>query len=311
MEETVPAALAGERVDRVVSMVTGLPRAQVAALVEAGAVRVGGRPVRSRSRRVAEGDLVEVDVPESVPPAAPAADTRGAAPVIHADEDVIVVDKPPGLVVHPGAGRGEATLVQGLLVDYPELAQLPPRGAGEADRPGVVHRLDAGTSGLLVVARSPRAYHSLVAQLQARSVDRHYRALVLGTVEAAGGVVDAPIGRSEGDPTRMAVRTGGRSARTRYQVLARHPEPVPTTELTCRLETGRTHQIRVHLAAIGHPVVGDARYGGSRPVLALERPFLHAFHLAFDHPGTGQRMTFDSPLASDLAAFLTTLSGCG
>ncbi len=311
MEETVPAALAGERVDRVVSMVTGLPRAQVAALVEAGAVRLGGRPVRSRSRRVAEGDLLEVDVPEVVPSTAPAADIRGAAPVIHADDDVIVVDKPPGLVVHPGAGRDGATLVQGLLVDYPELAQLPAAGAGEADRPGVVHRLDAGTSGLLVVARSPRAYHSLVAQLQARSVDRHYRALVLGTVEAAGGVVDAPIGRSEGDPTRMAVSTGGRSARTRYQVLARHHQPVPTTEVTCRLETGRTHQIRVHLAAIGHPVVGDARYGGSRPVLALDRPFLHAFHLAFDHPGTGQRVAFESPLASDLAAFLATLDASG
>ena len=303
MQETIPAALAGERVDRVVAMVTGLPRAEVAALVRAGAVRLGGRPVRSRSRRVTEGDVVEVDVPEPSSAVALAGDPRGVAPIVHADAEVIVVDKPAGIVVHPGAGHSEATLVQGLLLDYPELALLPAAGAGEADRPGVVHRLDAGTSGLLVVARTPRAYHSLVAQLQARSVDRRYRALVLGTVEANGGVVDAPIGRSVGDPTRMAVNTSGRPARTRYEVLARYRDPVPATELACRLETGRTHQIRVHLAAIGHPVVGDARYGGSRPALPLDRPFLHAAHLAFDHPGSGERMTFASPLPPDLEAF--------
>ncbi|MBW3556644.1 MAG: RluA family pseudouridine synthase [Actinobacteria bacterium] len=303
MQETIPAALAGERVDRVVAMVTGLPRSEVAALVEAGAVRLGGRPVRSRSRRVCEGDLVEVDVPEVGAPVALVADPAARAPVVHADDDVIVVDKPAGVVVHPGAGRSAGTLVQRLLVDYPELSRLPPAGAGEADRPGVVHRLDAGTSGLLVVARSPRAYHSLVAQLQGRSVERRYRALVLGAVESAGGVVDAPIGRSEADPTRMAVVTAGRPARTRYEVLSRHREPVPTTELACRLETGRTHQIRVHLAAIGHPVVGDARYGGSRPSLSLERPFLHAVRLAFDHPGTGERLVFDSPLPPDLESF--------
>ncbi|MBW3614586.1 MAG: RluA family pseudouridine synthase [Actinobacteria bacterium] len=307
MQETIPAALAGERVDRVVAMVTGLPRSEVAALVEAGAVRLRGRPVRSRSRRVAEGDVVEVDVPEPAAPPVLVADRAGSAPVVHADDDVIVVDKPAGVVVHPGAGRGEATLVQRLLVDYPELAGLPAAGAGEADRPGVVHRLDAGTSGLLVVARSPRAYHSLVAQLAARSVERRYRALVLGHVEAAGGVVDAPIGRSEGDPTRMAVNTAGRPARTRYEVLGRYHHPVPTTELACRLETGRTHQIRVHLAAIGHPVVGDARYGGSRPVLSLERPFLHATRLAFDHPSTGERLVFDSPLPPDLESFRSAL----
>ena len=302
MQETIPAALAGERVDRVVAMVTGLSRAEVAALVEAGAVRLRGRPVRSRSRRVAEGDVVEVDVPEPTAAAPLVADPGGVAPVVHADADVIVVDKPAGLVVHPGAGRAEGTLVQGLLVDFPELAGLPAAGAGEADRPGIVHRLDAGTSGLLVVARTPRAYHSLVGQLQARSVERRYRALVLGTVEAAGGVVDAPIGRSEGDPTRMAVNTTGRPARTRYEVVTPYRDPVPTTELSCRLETGRTHQIRVHLAAIGHPVVGDPRYGGSRAVLPLYRPFLHATRLAFDHPASGERMAFDSPLPPELEA---------
>jgi 23S rRNA pseudouridine1911/1915/1917 synthase len=192
------------------------------------------------------------------------------------------------------------TMVQGLLARYPELARLPDEGAGEADRPGIVHRLDAGTSGLLVVARTPEAYHALVAQLAARTVERHYRALVLGIVEANAGEVDAPIGRSDRDPTQMAVATGGREARTRYEVRARYHEPIDTTELACKLETGRTHQIRVHLAAIGHPVVGDTRYGGERPAIPVGRPFLHAERLSFVHPRTGEVLTFTSPLPADL-----------
>ena len=300
MREVVPASLAGERVDRVVAMLTELPRAEIAGLIEHGAVRIAGKPVAARSRKVREGDVLEVDVPDRPAAVRLEGEPGVAVPVVFEDASVIVVDKPSALVVHPGAGHDRATMVQGLLARYPELNELPPQGAGEADRPGIVHRLDAGTSGLLVVARTAEAYHSLVAQLSAREVQRHYRALVLGSVEANAGEIDAPIGRSGGDPTKMAVANAGREARTRYEVLARYREPVPTTELACKLETGRTHQIRVHLAAIGHPVVGDGRYGGERPAIPVGRPFLHAERLAFVHPSTGEVVTFESPLPADL-----------
>jgi 23S rRNA pseudouridine1911/1915/1917 synthase len=301
VNEIVPAALAGERVDRVVAMLTDLTRAEVTALIADGGVRIAGRTVARGSRKVREGERLDVDVPERREPAALAPDPSVEVTVVHADAAVLVVDKPAGLVVHPGAGHTTGTLVQGLLARHPELADLPAAGAGGADRPGIVHRLDAGTSGLLVVARTVAAYHSLVEQLSARDVTRQYRALVLGTVEANAGEIDAPIGRADGDPTRMAVATAGREARTRYEVVERSREPVPVTELTCHLETGRTHQIRVHLAAIGHPVVGDARYGGARPALRLDRPFLHAERLAFRHPTTGELVTFESALPADLA----------
>lgn len=296
----MPSALAGERIDRVVAMLTELPRGEISALIERGAVRIGGTAVAARSRKVREGDVIEVDVPERPAEELLEGDPSVDVPVVFADESVIVVDKPPALVVHPGAGHDTGTMVQGLLARFPEINRLPAAGAGEADRPGIVHRLDAGTSGLLVVARTPVAYHSLVAQLSAREVQRHYRALVLGHVEANAGEIDAPIGRSGGDPTKMAVANAGREARTRYEVMARHREPVPTTELACKLETGRTHQIRVHLAAIGHPVVGDGRYGGERPAIPVGRPFLHAERLAFVHPASGEVVTFTSALPADL-----------
>jgi 23S rRNA pseudouridine1911/1915/1917 synthase len=295
VKETVPAALAGERVDRVVAMLTGLPRAEVAGLVTAGAVRVGGRPVGARSRRLVEGDELEIDVPEHGTTAL-VPDAAVDVPVVHADAHVVIVDKPAGLVVHPGAGNQTGTLVHGLLARFPQLAA----GPGDLHRPGIVHRLDKGTSGLLAVALTQVAYDSLVAQLQARTVDRRYTALVWGHVEADAGMVDAPVGRSGRDPTRMSVSRRGRDARTRYRVEARYDRPVPMSLLECRLETGRTHQIRVHLAAIGHPVVGDSRYGGKRPDLPAARPFLHAGRLAIDHPGTGERLDLRSPLPADL-----------
>jgi 23S rRNA pseudouridine1911/1915/1917 synthase len=300
----VPAVLAGERIDRVVALLTSLPRSEVAALVAGGQVRVDGRPVTSKSRRVAEGEEVSVEVPEAGPVGV-VADPSVEVPVLHADDDVVVVDKPPGLVVHPGAGNVDGTLVQGLLARFPDLATV----GDDLSRPGVVHRLDAGTSGLLVVARSDAAYRSLVAQLQARSVERLYLALVKGHVEAPVGVVDAPIGRSSRDPTLMAVVAEGREARTRYEVEQRFDAPAPCTLVVCRLETGRTHQIRVHMAAIGHPVVGDPRYGaGRRDGLRTPRLFLHAYRLAFDHPATGERVSWTSPLPPDLEAVRAGLS---
>jgi 23S rRNA pseudouridine1911/1915/1917 synthase len=299
----ISSALAGERLDRVVAMLTGVSRSEAAALVAAGAVVVDGDVVTTRSQRVSEGSHVEVDLPEAQDQPLVVADPSVAAPVVFEDPYLLVVDKPAGLVVHPGAGKREGTLVQGLLARYPELAAV-----GETDRPGVVHRLDRGTSGLLLVARSPRAYEALVAMLAAREVERRYRALVWGNVEAASGAVEAPIGRSRRDRTRMAVTVSGRPALTRYRVQARFTRPVTVTELACGLATGRTHQIRVHLASIGHPVVGDARYGGARRGLDVGRPFLHAEHLALDHPVTGRPLSFESPLPDDLSSVLATLS---
>jgi 23S rRNA pseudouridine1911/1915/1917 synthase len=298
--------LEGERVDRVVAMITGLARAEAAGLVDAAAVVRNGRTVVSRSQRVAAGDTLAIDVPDLVAPMGAVADDGVEVAVVHADPQVIVVDKPAGMVVHPGSGNAGGTLVNGLLARFPDLAG---HAWPDPTRPGIVHRLDKGTSGLLVVARALDAYHSLVGQLADRTVERRYATLVWGQVEAPAGVIDAPLGRSLHDPLRMAVRADGRRAVTRYEVRARYDDPTPTTLLACRLETGRTHQIRVHLAAIGHPVVGDARYRGDRKgvITAAGRPFLHAEALAFDHPGNGQRCSFDVALPADLLGVLSGL----
>ncbi len=306
---TVPASLDGVRVDRAVALLADLTRSAVDGLVTAERVRVDGRTVGSRSTPLREGQALEVDLPEDVGADRPGPDPSVAVPVVHVDDEVIVVDKPAGLVVHPGAGHRTGTLVNGLLARFPELAALAEGPGADPDRPGIVHRLDRGTSGLLVVARTPEAREGLVAQLAGRRVQRTYRALVFGAVEGEAGVVDAPIGRSATTPTRMAVSRTGRQARTRYQVDGRFSRPVATTLLRVELETGRTHQIRVHLAAIGHPVVGDDVYarGRSLPGAVVERPFLHAAGLAFDHPATGDRVSFTSPLPADLADQLEVL----
>ena len=291
----VPASLDGERVDRAVCTLFGVARSQAASMVAAGAVRVGGRAVSARSRRVAEGELLEVDLPALAGEAALVGDPEVPVAVVHADDDLVVVDKPPGLVVHPGAGRPRGTLVHGLLARFPDIA-----AAGDPARPGIVQRLDVGTSGLLVVARTPAAYEALVAQLGARTMERRYLALVWGRFETAAGAVDAPVGRAAGNRTSMAVSARGRPARTRYRVVEQYREPADIAVVECELETGRTHQVRVHMAAIGHPVVGDARYGGARPQATARRPLLHASRLGFDHPRTGQRARFSSPPPADL-----------
>jgi 23S rRNA pseudouridine1911/1915/1917 synthase len=301
--ETVPAALDGQRIDRVVAMVTGLSRTEATALVAAGAVAVDGHVVARGKDRLQEGQVLKLDVPDQGPAPLPEADASVVVPIVHADDDVIVIDKPAELVVHPGAGNPDGTLVNGLLALFPEIA-----GVGQPDRPGIVHRLDRGTSGLLAIARSERAYESLVAQLQARTVERRYRTLAWGHPESMHGLIDAPLGRSPRHPTRMAVIADGKEARTRYEVERLFDEPTATTEMICRLETGRTHQIRVHLAAIGHPVVGDDRYHGIRQSLACPRPFLHAEHLGFTHPVTGELVAFDSPLPADLVEVLSRVS---
>jgi 23S rRNA pseudouridine1911/1915/1917 synthase len=303
MADEIPAALGGERLDRLVSMLHDVSRARASDLVASGAVLVDGAVVTDRSLRVPAGALVAVSGAASVAPELPAGEAGIELEVVHADDDVIVIDKPAGLVVHPGAGNPGGTVVNSLLQRFPEIADV-----GDPDRPGVVHRLDKGTSGLLAVARSAAGYEGLVAQLSARTVARAYDALAWGVPESSQGMVDAPIGRSRRDPTRMTVAADGREARTRYEVVATFDAPEPAVRLTCRLETGRTHQIRVHLSAIGHPVVGDHRYGGAKGVVALDRPFLHATHLGFTHPVTGEHLAFDSPLPPDLVAVLATFS---
>ncbi|HEY1737961.1 MAG TPA: RluA family pseudouridine synthase [Acidimicrobiia bacterium] len=295
----VPAALGGERVDRAVALHTGWSRSEVQALVDRELVTVDGRVV-AKSRRLEAGESVailgapEVGVRELLAEDVP-------LEVVYDDDDVVVIAKPAGLVVHPGAGNDHGTLVHGLLARYPDIA-----GVGADERPGIVHRLDRDTSGLLVCARTEQAYDSLVAQLAERSVERRYDALCWGVPEPRAGVIDAPIGRSQTRRTRMAVSIDGRDARTRYDVCATWARP-GVARLTCTLETGRTHQIRVHLAAIGHPVVGDATYRGARQSLPMDRPFLHAAHLAFIHPVSHEHLSFDMPLPDDLNAVLAGL----
>ncbi len=305
----VPASLEGVRGDRAVALLADVSRSAVDGLVAGGRVRVDGKVVSSRSVHLREGQTLEVDrVEEEVLPG-PVGDPTVEVAVVYEDANVIVFDKPAGLVVHPGAGHRTGTLVHGLVARYPDLSGLPGEVGSEPDRPGIVHRLDRGTSGLMVVARTPVAYHSLVGQLSARQVSRTYRALVLGHVEGDSGLVDAPIGRSVSSPTRMAISRKGKEARTRYQVEQRFEEPAPTTLVRASLETGRTHQIRVHLSAIGHPVVGDEPYsqGRSLPGATVTRPFLHAYALAFDHPTSGERMSWTSELPGDLATQLAAL----
>ncbi len=304
--ESVPAAfpvtdsLAGERLDRAVALLTGWSRAEVQALVRAGAVLVDGSTA-AKSHRLAAGETVTVTAaPEPQRPPGP---EPLEFEVRHEDRWLLVVDKPAGLVVHPGAGNEGGTLVNGLLARYPELAE-----AGDPMRPGIVHRLDKGTSGLLVVAGAPEAHERLVGLMAQRRVERRYRALVWGRPEPPAGAVEAPVGRSTRRRTRMAVTPRGREARTVYEVVEAFAE-VPVALLDVGLDTGRTHQIRVHLAAIGHPVVGDAAYGRDRRSLRLDRPFLHAHRISFEHPFTGGAVAVEEPLPEELESVLVGLRG--
>lgn len=305
---TVPATLDSVRVDRVVSMLTGISRAHASELIERGEVSIDGTVTTSRSRLLRSGSNLVVVVPplpnEQVSP-----DPDVPYAVVYEDEEMAVIDKPAGVVVHPGAGHESGTLVAGLLARYPEIAELVDQGVCEASRPGIVHRIDRGTSGLLLVARSARAVMSFREQLSSHSAGRSYLALSFGHFEEPSGVIDAPIGRSAATPTKMAVVSSGRSARTHYQVLARgEVAKRRVTLVRCTLETGRTHQIRVHLSAIGHPVFGDDRYGSGRtPAGVLEpgRLFLHASYLRARHPGDDAQREWRSPLPLALRTALS------
>jgi len=293
-------------------MLIGLSRRSAAEVVASGAVTVDGRPVRSRSTTLHEGQRLEAAVAQ-VPADRPRADPSVGFTVVYADDDIVVVDKPAGLVVHHGAGHGGGTLVDGLLARFADLGVLAESGVGDPRRPGIVHRLDKGTSGLMVVARSPAAFEVLSAQLRHHQAERRYLALVAGVVASDRGQVDAPIDRSWRQPDRMTVSATGRPARTDYLVRTRYASPVPSTLLEATLETGRTHQVRVHMSAIGHPVVGDQRYGGARALprqlvdrLGNDRLFLHAWRLTLKHPD-GRVLAWESSLPADLEDTLSLL----
>jgi len=300
MIEVVPAALDGQRLDRIVALIGDLSRSDAAATIKAGGVQVDGEPAFTGKVRLVEGQTVSVDPSAFPTPDLPSAEPDVDFGVIYEDESIIVVDKPAGLVVHPGAGNLEGTLVSGLLARFPDVAGV----GGDPVRPGIVHRLDAGSSGLLVVARTNESAQALISQFADHSATRRYDALVWGVPEAPHGIIDAPVGRSKSDPLKMAVVENGRRARTDYRVVGSYSSPAVVSRLECRLETGRTHQIRVHLSSINHPLVGDPIYGQRRPHLGLKRPFLHAVELAFEHPVTAERVNFASPLAPDLQAWL-------
>jgi 23S rRNA pseudouridine1911/1915/1917 synthase len=292
---------AGRRLDALLAeLEPRLSRAQARRLIESGDVTVSGRSARP-SQRLRPGECIEGRVPE------PRAARLVAEPiplrVVHEDADLIVIDKPAGLVVHPAPGHASGTLVHALLHHCRDLS-----GVGGEARPGIVHRLDKGTSGLLVAAKHDRAHRSLAAQFRAHSIDREYLALVRGAPRAAQGSVSAPIGRHPSDRKRFSTRArSGREARTHWTVerrLGRY------SLLRVRLETGRTHQIRVHLASVGLPIAGDPVYGGGRRSEApagLERPALHAALLGFVHPTSGARLHFESALPEDLARVLAGL----
>jgi 23S rRNA pseudouridine1911/1915/1917 synthase len=307
--ETVAATESGIRLDSwLTARLPDLSRTRTKHLVESGHVLIDGRQVKV-AHRVKVGERVEASVPP--PPSEEMAAEPIPLVIAFEDEHVLVVDKPAGMVTHPGAGQPTGTLAAAALAHAPEMA-----GVGGPRRPGIVHRLDKGTSGLIVLAKTAVAYAALTAQLARRSVTRRYVCLVRGELSPASGVIDAPIARDERSRLRMAVARPGKGKRavTRFRVLERLPG---VTLVECRLETGRTHQIRVHLAARGHPVLGDETYGGRRDhaadpaltrlILMLGGVALHAAGLGFTHPVTGAVLEFSSPLPDRIESLLSHL----
>ena len=293
---TLRADRPGERADALVCrLVPDLTRSAAQKLLERGAVTSAGRPVR-KNDRPAPGDVLEVVLPDPEP-----IDVRPQdipLDVVYEDGDVIVVNKPVGLVVHPAPGHPDGTLVNALLYHCGESLS----GINGELRPGIVHRIDRDTSGLIIAAKNDRAHLALAAQLQDHSLARTYEAVAVGNLREDSGTVDAPIGRHPVDRKKMAVdRKNGREAITHWTVLARYPG---YTHVECRLETGRTHQIRVHLASIGHPLLGDTVYGAKKPVPGLAGQCLHAAQLTFTHPSTGERVTVEAPLPDWFTAVL-------
>jgi 23S rRNA pseudouridine1911/1915/1917 synthase len=304
---SVPDDSAGTRLDVfLVSVLAGHSRSNIQRLIKEGHVQVDGRGAKA-NQAIKTGQHVAVDVPEPTDP-----EPRPEAlplSILYQDRDLIVIDKPAGMVVHPAAGHASGTLVNALLHHVNDLS-----GIGGERRPGIVHRLDRGTSGLMVVAKNDAAHEELARQFRDREIEKEYVALVWGEVQA-GRRIDAPIGRDAGNRKKMSARAR-RSREAVTRILRADKFGKALTLARVAIHTGRTHQIRVHLSAIGHPIVGDALYGGVRrrvpgdlrAVSHLSRPFLHAARLAFAHPADGRRMSFDSPLPEDLQRVLDELT---
>ena len=296
-ELTAATEHAGVRLDAFLSADGALTRSQAARLIAEGRVRVNGKPA-AKSARLSGGETVTVDVPQLRETAPPPQDIP--LDVVYEDDDVIVVNKPTGLVVHPAPGHPDGTLVNALLHHCGDSLS----GIGGEKRPGIVHRIDRDTSGLIIAAKNDAAHLALSAQLKDHSLSRTYECLVTGNMKQDSGTVDAPIGRSSADRKKMAVVPTGRRAVTHWEVVARYPG---VTHLRCRLETGRTHQIRVHMAYIGHPILGDTVYGAKKPVPGLTGQCLHAVGLRFIHPRTGEPVELHCPLPPEFTAMLQKL----
>ena len=303
---TVDTSAVGLRLDVWLADALSITRSAAVRLIEDGGVRIDGKPVPKRLK-LAGGEAVEVDEPDPVPSAAEPEEIP--LDIIYEDADIIVVNKPAGMVVHPAAGNPSGTLVNALLWHCGERLS----GIGGVIRPGIVHRIDKDTSGLLVVAKHDEAHLTLAAGLKDHAISRVYSALAIGNLREDDGTVDAPIGRHPTDRKRMAVLHGSPSAReavTHYHVLERYSG---FSYLECRLETGRTHQIRVHMASLGHPLLGDPVYGGDKVPFVRQHAdlfcgqCLHARELRFIHPRTGEEMCFSAPLPPDFAALIEIL----
>ena len=298
----VPDGLEGERVDAALARLFGLSRTKAAELAAGGQVRVDGATV-GKSDRVSAGSLLEVELPGAAPALEVVAEPVPGMRVVFDDDDLVVVDKPVGVAAHPSPGWTGTTVVGGLAAAGYRIST-----SGAAERQGVVHRLDVGTSGLMVVAKSEHAYTVLKRAFKERTVDKTYHAVVQGLPDPLRGTIDAPIGRHPGHAYKWAVTEAGKPSITHYEVL----EAFRAASLVVvHLETGRTHQIRVHFSALRHPCVADLTYGAD-PTLAarlgLTRQWLHAVRLGFEHPSTGRPVLFESPYADDLAASLEVLS---
>jgi 23S rRNA pseudouridine1911/1915/1917 synthase len=298
----VPDGLEGERLDAALARLFGFSRSRAAALVEGGHVQLDGGAA-AKSDRVRAGTWLEVELPDPPNPVVVVPQRVEGMSIVHDDNDIVVVDKPVGVAAHPSPGWSGPTVVGGLAG-----AGFRVSTSGAAERQGVVHRLDVGTSGLMVVAKSERAYTALKRQFRLRTVDKVYHALVQGHPDPSRGTIEAPIDRHPDHDARWAVVAGGRPSVTHYDTLEAFPA---ASLLEIHLETGRTHQIRVHMSALRHPCVGDLAYGAD-PTLAarlgLHRQWLHAVRLRFDHPGTGERVEFESPYPADLQRALDLLA---
>lgn len=312
----VPPEHAGERIDAfLASRLEQTSRSQIRRAIESGDITVGSQPVKP-SYCVHPGDEIQVELPDPTP--LEAAPEPIPLAIIYEDEEIIVINKPTGMVTHPGAGVKSGTLANALVHHFNQIAHQPPRRGG-ASRPGIVHRLDVGTSGLIVVAKTDRAHLRLAEQFERRTIHKNYLALVFGSVKENEGVIDLPIGRDPRGRVKMAVRPAGegRPALTIYRVRERFAE---FTLLDVEIKTGRTHQIRVHLAHLKHPVAGDNTYGGGRAhtikdaqvraaIARLGRPFLHSARLTLVHPVREEEMSFSAPLPEELQSFLEKLRG--